>query len=175
MNQRVDYDCIIEVVRKKIDPGICSKKSKFICHLDGKTQELFSLKTGMRLIIPWNPEISVITLIVFIVDGVLTRYIGHCNITEMSNNTRRYSKIIGNSGECVGCLYFVLNIEKRYAEKGDHAQRISSKQHQYDESKMHHILPSFRFRKLGRRINWDRLRSLNVERYEQDLLICYNV
>jgi hypothetical protein len=78
--------------------------------------------------------------------------------------------LIHDSNESrIGKLYYSLSFLKLYRDNHESKHNPTQRKHQHGprflEEKKLETLKSFRFQHLGRRINWDRIRSLNLERF----------
>eukprot|EP00602_Paraphysomonas_sp_CaronLab_P000810 CAMPEP_0185028984 /NCGR_PEP_ID=MMETSP1103-20130426/15084_1 /TAXON_ID=36769 /ORGANISM="Paraphysomonas bandaiensis, Strain Caron Lab Isolate" /LENGTH=891 /DNA_ID=CAMNT_0027563583 /DNA_START=330 /DNA_END=3002 /DNA_ORIENTATION=+ len=102
------------------------------------------------------------------VDGELTTFIGtgDVNISTLDNKDVTYCDVY-NNGDRVGKVFYYVYISKTYVDNDTSGKPMASKRREgsvYSEMNQKQVPPGFRFRKLGRRINWDRIRSLNLER-----------
>lgn len=163
-----DFEVVVEVVKRKLSPYILQAQSihsRFVVNAEAQYSngKPFRLKTiilssGTKICVPWNNQLKNLALTLLAVDGMLTTIIGTATITDFNGgSTTLTCDIIHNSRDKVGKLYFHSYISKTFDDSKDinsHRKTRRAEGSQYDEAEKRVIPPEFRFRKLGRYVNW---------------------
>ncbi len=139
-----------------------------------KTPEQRAVK-GSQFFIPWTESISSIEIFVYTLQDRLTCFVGQCSLSLSSLSMIDVScgLYLKNCGHIVGNIYVsarkqhllidpspnnllhepsVLKIEKNNINKQETNAQLTAPE-------------SFRFNRLSRPVNWERLRCLNLRRY----------
>jgi hypothetical protein len=177
----------IEIVRKKLDRYLVNKYQKLVCCVsqgqrqsqnDLNPQKYYHFTSGTQIHLSYScsvEEIPKIILNIFTIDGSLTIYIGSCQISPLfySQEEIKISPILDSNESRIGKFYYSTSITKIYQDEHPTKQNPTKNRdrgpHFYERNKLE-SLKSFRFQHLGRRINWDRIRSLNLERFNFECL-----
>jgi hypothetical protein len=162
-----DFEVVVEVVRRKLSRDVLQSQSihsKFVVSAEAQytNDKLFRTKTtilssGTKLCIPWKDQLTSITLTLLAVDGVLTTMIGAARIDELNGgDSLLISDIIHNSHDRIGKLFYHTYISKTFDGSNDkpHRKQRRAEKSGFDEVEKRVIPPEFRFRKLGRYVNW---------------------
>jgi hypothetical protein len=177
MSEKINLE--IEIVRKKLDRYLVNKYQKLVCCLqsqkanrleDPHPQKYYHFTSGTQIHLSVEEIPRSIILNVFTIDGSLTIYLGSCQVDPLLHSEDiKVSSILDSNDNRIGKLYYTSSTTKIYREGNDRKHNPAKTRDRgprfYEGNKLEN-LSSFRFQHLGRRINWDRIRSLNLERFQ---------
>lgn len=147
-----------------------------------KKEHFYYLTSNTIISTPYNQNQNEIKLNIFVIDGSLTIYLGYCsfqcfnsenNSEEDNQNEIKMSYIIDANNNHIGKIYYTVTISKLYSDqapKEKNPSKSTRSRNKFFEGSKRDIIPSFRFQRLGKKVNWDLVRSLNLERF---VLLCF--
>lgn len=180
-----DSDIIIEVSRRKLSKHVLySSETKVIGSVEAfsTTNQLqYRSKTrtivnGVTFSVPQLPNFASVTLLLSSVNGPVTTFIGSCQLpnsvctpsTDLDDDpTEKTFSVLNNNQDKVGkvrCLVYVQDRFHKGSQKPKHRRRRTGGPAIREAPERREIPQGFRFRKMDRGINWDRIRNLNMER-----------
>jgi hypothetical protein len=181
---------VIEILRFKISREVWkfSKSRKIVAFIEGhykykKVQsEDATVYEGSKFDIPYSEKLREIAIHFFFIDGLLTIDVGSCiydlvhdklfvddgNVTSVTLN------IFANGSTIpIGKVSFNTFVHDMYGDDANLSRSSdknrsthTKKEHDNDVSDHQLIVPGFKFKRLSRVLHWDRLRSINLDRYE---------
>lgn len=172
---------VLEIDRYKISqtawPGELSRK--IIVHLEGyyrgkmiQSPE-YKLQSGAQLAIPWSYKLDELILKFYYIDDRLKVELGTSQFAIPSsmgfNTDGEWNKIIldiipHGGSERIGRMLAYVNIQKLFEEENE-PRTIHSKSQYHNETLLtNHNIPGFRFRRLSKAINWNRLKTIDIEK-----------
>jgi hypothetical protein len=184
------FQLILEVEHFKIAKDVwnITKSKKIIAFMEGwyknnskmiKSSDNKLMK-GCSFAVPWTEEIKKILIRFFIIDSLLSIEIGLSTyIIDVEDldlkTTRRQLKlnIMPKAGvEPIGNLYCIISIQSLFED-----EQRSLQQQQYVENESSHcqlsLPPDFRFKKLSKIINWEKLRSFPFDKYRVNRFLLF--
>ena len=145
-----------------------------------RKNKIYNLVIGTRINRFYLKKNKQIKLNIFVIDGSFTIFIGYCYLShqqeeqgededeEERGSEIKVSYIVDSNEIRIGKLFYTSTICKLYSEKNK-SKKVTRKSPQikshFFEGSKRETLPSFRFQRLGKQINWDRIQSLNIERF----------
>ena len=181
---------VVEILRFKISREVWkfSKSRKIVAFIEGhynhkKVQsDDATVYEGSKFDIPYSEKLREIAIHFFFIDGLLTIDVGSCiydlahdklfvddgNVTSVTLN------IFANGSTIpIGKVSFNTVVQDMYGDDTKRSRPSDKNRHthtrkDHDEHVSDHqlIVPGFRFKRLSRVLHWDRLRSMNLNRYE---------
>lgn len=132
---------------------------------------------GVSFLMPYLSDFASATLSLSSVNGPVTTYIGSCHFSksvcvscsdlEDDPQEMNYS-LLDRNGESVGKLRCLVYLQARFdtksKKKPKRRKRRTGSPAIKEAPQRTEIPQGFRFRKLDRGVNWDRIRNLNMER-----------
>jgi hypothetical protein len=183
INNEKNMNCeiVVEIVHRKLSKRCFpSKNGKIVGHLEVylhsndrkpyRTKSI-TISSGALFSFPWISHICMVKINFFLVNENLTEVIGSTfidNIHDRPDYTIESYDILKNNHECIGriqCKKYCRNIFATDSNSKPSPQDTSSNSHQLEEIVRKKNVPGFRFRKLSRPINWDRIKLFNLDRY----------
>jgi len=185
---------VVEILRFKISREVWkfSKSRKIVAFIEGhykykKVQsEDATVYEGSKFDIPYSEKLREIAIHFFFIDGLLTIDVGSCiydlahdklfvddgNVTSVTLN------IFANGSTIpIGKVSFNTFVQDMYGDDTNFSRSTdknrsthTKKEHDHDVSDHQLIVPGFRFKRLSRVLHWDRLRSINLDRYELPIM-----
>ena len=177
-----DSDLVLEISRRKLSKQVLySPDTKVIASVEAisdRNQLLHRSKTrtvvnGVTFTVPFFQNLSTVSVVLSSVNGPVTTYVGSSNLstrefTEFDTDdgtTEKNFKLFNSNGDSVGKVRCLLYVQDRYLRKSQHQRkRRTGKPTIKENSRRSEIPAGFRFRKLDKAINWDRIRNLDMER-----------
>jgi hypothetical protein len=177
------YQLVLEVYHVKLSSNLLPKESiskKIIVHMEGfyrnkviKSTE-YQLKNGTQLAIPWSDRLDAIRLNYFYIDDQLKMELG--NSEYKIPNERGFSfdepnrvplNIFPNGGlNRIGKVLCLVSVEKFYADEND-VKKHKNPPIQHTSYHIDAVVPGFRFRRLAKAINWNKIRMIDLDRVQE--------
>jgi hypothetical protein len=135
----------------------------------------YQLKVGAQLAIPWSDRLDGVRLNYYYIDDQLKMEVG--SSSYHIPNERGFSfdepnrialDIFPNGGlNRIGKVLCLLSVEKFYDDERDNQhgkvkpveKKSSSSSFHFDE-----VVPGFRFRRLSKAVNWNKIRTMDIDR-----------
>lgn len=165
----------LEVARTKISKDMTFSNEKTRIQLEASfddatssLSELSAFRSGSVFKIPCENNIMSIGILLVKDVGDVRVVLGDGRINDLSKlsidneeavtiNTSIYS--IGSSSNRIAKVTF----KAEYRQMFSNMKKVP-KQHSQQEKVNRHVLPSFRFENLSRKINWNKVRAMNLDR-----------
>ena len=172
---------LIEIVRCKLSRSLCLSSSRKIevyadaIYGTGRKRRLFKSKlmrmhAGIVISVPWDIELVSVVLHFSSIDELASCNLGKAvlDIPDSLDINQVESQVFVMSGNTrVGNV--LLRIHKQDLFCNDEVEAAAQFRVQRnildDDMKMKNPVPKFKFKRLSRPINWDRIRALNMQKY----------
>jgi hypothetical protein len=141
-----------------------------------KSKEQRAVK-GAEFYLTWNANMISVTIHLYSITDRLTYHIGSSVVpnVEFQYNQKNVGLYVHNCGEVVGKIYVTLfarqlfhdEVYQRPSVKRNDELRIQRDAKREEKDQKCQLIPpeGFKFNRLSRPINWERLRCLNLRRY----------
>ena len=172
----MEYDeFVITFVRKKLSrdvlPAENSKLVAVVEAFDESSRQIYksancTISTGTKIFVPWSDNLITTKISLYSVDGMITSSLGTCWLTDIQDitSTVDVTADITHSQRRVGKLYLQLFSQIVYNKPLSTPTPKRGEEEELTELLKHTRPPGFRFQRLRQPLNWNRLRSLNIER-----------
>ncbi len=174
---------IVEVQRIKVSKNIwnTSKSRKIVAFAESVVKQksyrsIDSVVTeGSQYVLPWNESTEVVIMYFYYIDALLTVEIG-TSVYDIMNDKKfvsdgRNVEVImdiklNGSQERVGRVLCNISVQSLFDEKRDtnKAAKLSRYLSDHRTGEFSMALPNFRFKRLSRSVNWERVRGFHVDR-----------
>lgn len=174
----MEYDeFVVTFVRKKFSRDVLpAEKAKIVAVLeafDASNRQIYksansTITSGTKIFIPWTENLARVKIGLYCVDGMITSVLGSSWLEDVHNITSKVDIAVDiiHSNRRIGKLYLQLSSQIVYNKplSATHPQPARSEEEELCELLKYTRPPGFRFQRLRQPLNWNRLKSLNIER-----------
>jgi len=169
---------VVEICQHKISPDLWggSISRNVVVHLEGLYRNKVirssehKMQAGTQLALPWSDKLDEVSIVYRYIDDKLKIELGSSSYkipTEYGFNTdgdnnRTILDIFPNGGTSrIGRVLCNIRVQKLYFDEKDHDHARHRKE---ASNNFAEALPGFKFHRLAKAINWNKIKLINVDR-----------